>query len=555
MFRRKKILHIFISLIGGLGLFLYGISVMGGGLQKSTGPKLEKAIGLLTSNVFVGVLVGAVVTGIIQSSGATTVMVVGFVNAGIMTLYQAIGVIMGANIGTTVTAQLVSFDVSILTSIALGIGIVLYMVGSKGRPTLKNISEILIGFAILFIGMNFMKEALAPLSEYESFRNVLSSFSTYPLLALLAGFLMTTILQSSSASMGILIALSSQGLIPLGAALPVLYGDNIGSCTTSLLSSLGANRNAKRAAIMHLSFNIIGTILFMIILNKPITMLVEYLNPGDSARQIANAHTFFNILNVIILLPFSKLIVKLAMRLIPEREEEKEDSVTKYLDERMLETPAIAYGNIMREVLRMGSKAKISYTCAVKGVTERSTKDIDEVFEKEKLINSEQKRLISYLIKLSNKGLDDKTRMALDLLFHTINDIERIGDLSVNVAELAQNCINNNVKISDEAIKELNEYCTTALSTFTLSLEAMENNDIWIADKALQSENQVNILDKKYRDQHMERLNKQLCTIDSGVVFLDLLTNIERISDHSASIAKRVLNISSKRGVSMNDGN
>lgn len=218
MFRRKKILHIFISLIGGLGLFLYGISVMGGGLQKSTGPKLEKAIGLLTSNVFVGVLVGAVVTGIIQSSGATTVMVVGFVNAGIMTLYQAIGVIMGANIGTTVTAQLVSFDVSILTSIALGIGIVLYMVGSKGRPTLKNISEILIGFAILFIGMNFMKEALAPLSEYESFRNVLSSFSTYPLLALLAGFLMTTILQSSSASMGILIALSSQGLIPLGAA-------------------------------------------------------------------------------------------------------------------------------------------------------------------------------------------------------------------------------------------------------------------------------------------------------------------------------------------------
>lgn len=537
-------MYILISLIGGLGLFLYGISVMGDGLQKSTGPKLEKAIGLLTSNKLMGVLVGAVVTGIIQSSGATTVMVVGFVNAGIMSLYQAIGVIMGANIGTTVTAQLVSFDVSILSSVALGIGIVLYMIGSKSKPKLKNISEILIGFAILFIGMNFMKDALAPLSEYEAFKNALAYLAKYPILALIAGFLLTTILQSSSASMGILIALSSQGLMPLSAALPVLYGDNIGSCTTSLLSSLGANRNAKRAATMHLCFNILGTILFMLVLNIPIRMIVEYIDPNDTARQIANAHTLFNLVNVAILLPFSKYIVKLVMFLIPEKPEEKEGkNTTKYIDGRMLETPAIAYANIIREALRMGLKAKESYTSAVLGVTKRSQKDIDNTFEKEKLINKEQKKIISYLIKLSNKSLDEKMRMSVDLLFHTVNDIERIGDLSENVAELAEGCLKNNVNISLEGIKEIENFYSQALKTYELALESMKENNVDLANKSLESEEEVNKLDKKYREEHMHRLNNNQCTIDSGVVYLDLLTNIERISDHAVSIAKRVIKI------------
>ena len=539
-------MHILISLIGGLGLFLYGISVMGEGLQKSTGPKLEKAIGLLTSNVVMGVLVGTVVTGIIQSSGATTVMVVGFVNAGIMSLYQAIGVIMGANIGTTVTAQLVSFDVSILSSIALGIGIVLYMVGSKTKPMLKNISEILIGFAILFIGMRFMKDAVAPLSEYPAVRKLLAELADQPLLALLAGFLMTTVLQSSSASMGILIALSYQGLMPLTAALPILYGDNIGSCTTSLISSVGANKNAKRAATMHLCFNIIGTILFMVILNKPITYIVQYLNPTDPARQIANSHTLFNIINVIILLPFSKLIVKLAMLIIPDKagdDIESENAVTKYLDERMLETPAIAYGNIIREALRMGGKAEKCFTSATRAVIDKSQKRIDETFEKEELINKQQKRIIDYLIKLSNKALDDKMRRSLDLLFHTINDIERIGDLSENIAELAEDLIKNNVRLTDEAIAEIEDIFSKTLEGYTLSLQAMKQNDVKIATRVIILEEIVDELDKSYRNEHMKRLNKRLCSLDSGIIYLDLLTNIERISDHSASIAKRVINV------------
>ena len=539
-------MSIFISLIGGLGLFLYGMNLMGEGLQKSTGPKLEKAIELLTSNVVMGVLVGAVVTGIIQSSGATTVMVVGFVNAGIMTLYQAIGVIMGANIGTTVTAQLVSFDASIFSSIALGIGIVLYMIGCKSKPNLKNISEILIGFGILFIGMEFMKDAVAPLSQYEGFRSLLASLANHPLLALLAGFAMTTCLQSSSASMGILIALSSQGLMPLAGALPILYGDNIGSCTTSLISSVGANKNAKRAALMHLCFNVIGTMLFMIVLNKPISMIVTYLDPTDTARQIANSHTLFNIINVILLLPFSKYIVKLVMLLIPDKKDEEDEydsRITKYLDERMLETPSIAFGNTIRETLRMGSKAKKSFTCSMNALLERSEDDAKTTFEKEKILNDQQRKVLDYLIKLSNRTLDDKMRFSLDLLFHTVNDIERVGDLSENIAELAEVAIQNKTKISDSAKSELIDIYSKVLDAYELSLDAMKQNNSTLANDVLKIEDEVDALDKLYRAKHMNRLNSHSCSIDSGIMYLDLLTNLERISDHSASIAKRVIKI------------
>ncbi len=538
-------MSILISLIGGLGLFLYGMNLMGEGLQKSTGPKLEKAIELLTSNVVMGVLVGAVVTGIIQSSGATTVMVVGFVNAGIMTLFQAIGVIMGANIGTTVTAQLVSFDASIFSSIALGIGIVLYMIGSKSKPNLKNIAEILIGFGILFIGMEFMKDAVAPLSQYEGFRNILAGLANHPLLALLAGFAMTTCLQSSSASMGILIALSSQGLMPLAGALPILYGDNIGSCTTSLLSSVGANKNAKRAALMHLCFNVIGTILFMLVLNKPISMIVTNLDPTDTARQIANAHSLFNITNVIILLPFSKYIVKLVMLLIPDKqgEEEYDSRITKYLDERMLETPSIAFGNTIREILRMGNKAKKSFTCSMDALLEKSQEEANKTFEKEKLLNEQQRKVLDYLIKLSNKTLDDKMRLSLDLLFHTVNDIERVGDLSENIAELAESTIDKKTKISESAKSEIIDIYNKVLDAYTLSLDAMKQNSVKFANDVLRIEDEVDALDKLYRAKHMNRLNSHSCSIDSGIMYLDLLTNLERISDHSASIAKRVIKI------------
>ena len=329
-------MEILIGIMGGLGLFLFGMNLMGEALEKAAGSKLKKIIELLTSNIFMGVIVGTLVTAVIQSSSATTVMVVGFVNAGIMTLPQAVGVIMGANIGTTVTAQLVSINLNGLAPVALGIGIILYLFG--GKPRTKHIAEVLIGFGILFTGMDFMKDAVKPLSEYAGFTNALLNFGKYPILGLLLGFGITAIIQSSSASMGMLVVLASQGLIPLNSALPILYGQNIGTCVTSLLSSIGASINARRAALIHLIFNILGTIIFLLFLNKVVVLAVTSMDPGNVARQIANVHTIFNITSTLILLPFNKLMIKLATKLAPDNEKEYDVKVTKYLDDRMIET-------------------------------------------------------------------------------------------------------------------------------------------------------------------------------------------------------------------------
>ena len=331
---------IVINLLGGLGLFLYGMNLMAEGLQKAAGDKLKNIVGKLTSNTVMGVLVGIVVTAIIQSSSASTVMVVGFVNAGIMNLTQALGVIMGANIGTTVTAQLISFKLEFIAPVALGIGIILFLFSKKEKT--KEIASMLLGFGILFTGMEFMKDAVSPLAQYKGFRDSLIYFGNHQVLGVLAGFVITGIIQSSAASMGMLIALASQGLVPLNAALPILYGDNIGTCVTSLLSSIGATKNAKRAAVMHLTFNVIGTIIFMLVLNYPIVTFVKWLDPTDAARQIANAHTIFNIVNVLILLPFAKYIVKIVLKIMPTTEDESEAiGQTKYLDERNLNSEQI----------------------------------------------------------------------------------------------------------------------------------------------------------------------------------------------------------------------
>lgn len=538
-------MNIVISLIGGLGLFLYGMSLMGEGLQKSAGDKLKKIIELLTSNVVMGVLVGTVVTGIIQSSSATTVMVVGFVNAGIMNLSQAIGVIMGANIGTTVTAQLVSFNLEGIAPIALGIGILFYLFTSNQKT--KHLSEILIGFGILFTGMEFMKDAVAPLAEYKAFTDALLYFSKNPVLGILSGFAITGIVQSSSASMGMLIALASQGILPLSSALPILYGDNIGTCVTSLLSSVGASRNARRAAVMHLSFNVIGTIIFMLVLNKPISAIVTHFDPTDTARQIANAHTLFNLTNVIILLPFSKYIVKLANRLIPIKEtESKIVNNTKYLDERMFSTPSIALGNTVQEVVRMGHKATNSLEHSIAGFLNKSNEDINKAFESEKVVNKLQKDILNYLLKLSKEPLRDDERFRTDLLFNTVNDIERVSDHAENIAELAMSVKEMNISFSDSAIREIYEIYNKTITNFKDALIVLDVKDFELANKVLEVENEVNYLEKTFKNSHMIRLNNGSCTIDAGVLYLDLLTNLERISDHSTNIVKQVLKLKQK---------
>lgn len=539
-------MEIAVNLMGGLGLFLYGMNLMADGLQKSAGEKLKRIIGLLTSNVLMGVLVGALVTAIIQSSSATTVMVVGFVNAGIMTLPQAIGVIMGANIGTTITAQLVSLDLVGIAPLALGIGIVMYLF-SKNQKT-KTIAEILIGFGILFTGMDFMKNAVKPLAEFKGFTDALVAFGNRPILGILLGFGITAIVQSSSASMGMLLALASQGLIPLTAALPILYGENIGTCVTSLISSIGASINARRAALMHLVFNIIGTIIFMLILTKPITMIVQNLNPDDVSRQIANAHTLFNITNVILLLPFSKYIVKLTMKLMPEREEEiKSKKTVHYIDDRMMETPSIALSNTIKETLRMGEKAKESLDNAMSGFLNKSKEKVDKSFKNEKLINILQKSILNYLLKLSKTSLNDNSRESVDLLFNTVNDIERVGDHAENIAELATTVIDNDLSLSKDGSVELKELYQKVVDTYSLALESLEKSDVDLACRVIKMEEQVDMMEKSCRANHMRRLNSSSCSVDSGVIFLDLISNLERVSDHSANIAQQVIKSSNKK--------
>ena len=539
-------MEIAINLIGGLGMFLYGMNVMGDGLQKAAGARLKKIIELLTSNVIMGVLVGMVVTMIVQSSSATTVMVVGFVNAGIMSLPQAIGVIMGANIGTTITAQLVSLDVDFLAPVALGVGIILYMFSNKTKT--KHLAEIFLGFGILFVGMDFMKDAVKPLAEFQGFTDMLANFGHNPILGVLMGFAITVIVQSSSASMGMLLALASEGLIPLAAALPILYGENIGTCVTSLLSSIGASRNAKRAAIMHLTFNVIGSLIFMLALSRPISAIVTNIDPNDVARQIANAHTLFNIINVLLLLPFNKLIVKLALKLVPtiETEEDDDSKVIKYIDERMIETPSIALANLLKEVSRMGQKAKDSFRASIEGLEEKSSEKVSLAFRREVLVNELQRAILSYLLKLSKAPLHEDAIETVDSLFNVVNDIERIGDHAENIAELSEKVIEHDLKLSQEGNKELKEMYEKVMTAYTYSLEALETSNIDLALKVVKLEEQVDMLETICRNDHLARLNKGECSIESGVIYLDIITNLERISDHSLNIAQKVLSRSIK---------
>lgn len=527
-----------ISLIGGLGLFLYGMNVMGDGLQKSAGSKLKSIIEMLTSNAFIGVLVGAGVTAIIQSSSATTVMVVGFVNAGIMSIFQAIGVIMGANIGTTITAQLVSFNLEGIAPLAVGIGVIALLFTKNAK--LKNVAEIIIGFGILFIGMQFMKESVAPLAKLPEMRNAMLYFSKNPLLGVFAGFAITGIVQSSSASMGMLIALSSLGLVPITAALPILYGDNIGTCVTSLLSSIGASRNAKRAAIMHMTFNIMGTILFILILNKPIVALVTKLDPTDVSRQIANSHTLFNLVNVCILLPFHKLIVKLSMKIIPYNEEEEEaDMNTKFLDERILETPSIALANTFDEVVRMGTKAEKTFKYTLESIKDNDPRKNKKAYDMEKTVNKLQRDITNFLMKLSTKSLDENEKIATDMLFHIVNNIERFSDHADNINEISEHIKDAKIDFSKTARQELWVMTDLVVKNFELAISCIKDYSVDKKIEILKIEKDVNQLDKTYRDTHIQRLNNQLCSVEAGVLFIEILGNLERMSDHSQNIMHR----------------
>ncbi len=535
-------MSIAIGVIGGLGLFLYGMNLMGSALQRSAGSKLKRLVEILTRNRFIGVLVGIVVTMVIQSSSATTVMVVGFVNAGIMTLKQAIGVIMGANLGTTVTAQLIAFNLAGIAPLAVGIGVVLSLVSKKSK--MKDLSEIILGFGILFIGMSMMSNSLSPLSESETFIEMMKGLKN-PYVGMLVGFLLTTILQSSSASIGLLLALASQGFLDIDMALPVLFGDNIGTTTTAMLSSIGASRVAKQAALMHFLFNFIGTIIFMVVLRKPVEMLVLKLSPGDVGRQIANAHTFFNLTNIVIQFPFANLIVRAAEKIIKSGSED--EKTIKYIDYRFMETPSLAVPQGSKEVLRMGKKALENLEIAKRALLERDYDLADTIKVREEQINEIQTETTKYLAEVSNLSLTNEQHRIVNTLFHTMTDIERIGDHAENIAEQAQYAIQNNLEFSEGAVEELRILFDKSMAIFEKSLLAFKKADEEIAREVVAAEADVDMLEKQYRASHIDRINKYQCIPGSGIVFLDIISNLERVSDHSVNISQYIIEVVEKQ--------
>lgn len=527
-----------LPVIGGLGLFLYGMNIMGTGLQKTAGERLKKLIEVLTNNRVMGVIVGAIVTMIIQSSSGTTVMVIGFVNAGLMSLPQAAGVIMGANIGTTVTAQLLAFKITDYAPLAVAIGVAIWIVTSKKKA--KNMAEVLIGFGILFIGMDMMGDGLKPLANSPVFENLIVSLKQNPIIGMLVGLGLTTVVQSSSASIGLLQALAGQGAIGIDIAFPILFGENIGTTTTGLISSIGANKTAKRAAIIHFLFNLIGTLIFMFILKAPIEWLVQLLSPDNIPRQIANAHTLFNVINVLIQLPFAALLVKAAVKLVPG-DDRTENQEAKFLDFRIIETPSIALGQVRKEIRRMGSFVEDNLMKCQRALVEGNYKEVEATLEQEQKINKLQKEISEYLIQLSNASLSDAQHNQVNIYFNNIGDIERIGDHAENIVELAEEKIEGNFEFTQEGIVELNIMFSKCQEAFKYAMEAFETNAEAPARKVLVLEDQVDELEAINRQNHISRLNKGQCVTSAGIIFLDVISNLERVSDHSSNLALYVL--------------
>lgn len=526
------------TLFGGLGLFIYGMKIMGEGLEKAAGDRLKYLLELLTRNRLIGVLVGAVVTAIIQSSSATTVMVVGLVNAGIMDLPQAIGVIMGANIGTTMTAQLIAFKLTDIALPAIGLGTLIITFGRN--KTQRYIGQVVLGFGLLFFGMQTMETALKPLAKMPEFVNFVANFSKTPLLGVLAGFLTTGLVQSSSATIGILQALASQGIVDISIALPILFGDNIGTCVTALLSSIGTNITARRAAVFHLTFNVIGTIIFLFIL--PWVQIIVTLASSDPVRQIANAHTFFNITNTIIQLPFAFLLAKLVTTLIPGQPDIIERGL-KYIDDRLLETPSIAFTQVKKEIARMGNLSLEILRDSINVFHDYSEQRDKLVKEKETVINDLAGEITRYLAMLSRTPLSDDEYNSITDLVSTVNDMERVGDHAINILELAEYKNEHQLPFSNIAIKELTEMSSKVQETFDLAVYSFLHWDKPSAEKIVKHEEEIDMMEEKLRLNHIKRLNEGSCNPSSGVVFLDLLTNLERVGDHSFNIASYVLNI------------
>lgn len=529
-----------LSMAGGLGLFLFGIRTMGDGLENAAGAKLKRMLEVLTGNRFLAVLVGFVVTAIIQSSTATTVMVVGFVNAGMMSLAQAVGVIMGANIGTTVTSLLIALNFSSVAAASVLVGVIL-MLASK-KTVVKNLGAIFTGFGLLFLGIDMMSDSMAPLRESAGFMNFIVTVSESPLrplFGIILGIVMTAVLQSSSASVGVLQTLAMQGLVPLKFSVFVLFGQNIGTCLTALFSTVGAKKNSKRAAVIHLLFNLIGTGIFILIaLLTPYVEWIEKLSP-DPMAQIAISHIVFNIVSTVVMFPFAKVLVKLSCLLVPGKDDSESEMHCKFIDDRLLNTPPFAVMQVSKEVARMAKLARDNFETSANALINRSDKDLDKVMENEEIINYLNHHITSYLVKLNALDITDSDSDYIARVFHAINDIERVGDHAINLAEAAQHNIGEGLKFSDPAREELNQLCGSVVTLLERSMAAFDNQSLSDdeAKELSDLEEHIDDLTLECQDSHIFRLNRKECNTEAGMLYLNTITDFERVGDHAINIA------------------
>ncbi len=521
------------GIIGGLGLFIYGMQQMSHGLQATAGDRLKGIMESLTESRVKAILVGALTTAIIQSSSVTTTILVGFVNAGILSFVQAVGVIMGANIGTTITAQLIALKIDKLALPAIGIGFGIYFLAKRTRT--KNIGLILLGFGMLFLGLNIMKETVKFLRTSPWLTETLLSLSDHPIYGVLAGIIVTVSVQSSSASIGLLLSLAAGGLLSIDAAIPILLGDNIGTCITALLASIGTNTSAKRTAMAHVLFNVIGTVIVLLLL--PLYKKIILLTATDISHQIANAHTLFNVLNTLLFFPFVHYLI-LAVEKIVKKGDDDEEKRTN-LDERLLVTPVLAQEQVKNEIDYIGRTVTKMYDWSFRILTEKKFELEKKVLKKESVVDLLQKEITHYLVLLSKGELTTHQSQVYSAYMHMVGDLERIGDHAENLSKLAMRIIDSNQPLTEDAMKEISELNSLTRNFLQKALNALAAGSPMDLNEANSCEDSIDNMVHRMKKRHIERLNKDQCSVYAGLIFMDLLHNYEKIGDHTLNICQR----------------
>jgi len=528
------LIEIIFGLFGGLALFIFGIKSMSEGLQKMAGKKTHAVMGALTSVPVVGVIVGALITIMTQSSTLVTVMVVGFVNTSMLNLKQAISVIMGANIGTTFTAQLVAFRITDAWVFLAAFGFTFYFFSK--HKIVKNSGFVAFSLGMLLLGMSLMSQAMVPLRHDPAFQQLMLTFSDNRILAMIVGALFTALVQSSTAATGVIVAMTMEDLIPFQAALPLVLGTNIGTTVTALLASIGGSLSARRAAMAHVLFNVIGVVIFLIFLNQYENLILAISPIDDIPRQVANAHTLFSVINVILFLPFINQFAKLLTRLIPG-EDVRSTQGAVYLDWRMVDVPNVAINLAQKEILRMAEIAGENIKLAMEGLLERDSKKLTAMKAQENIVDGLEKEIMHYLARVSQSGMGADMSIRHAGLLHASNDIERVSDHADNVADLALSAIEDDVSFSEEAIDELKAMYDLVIKIYDTAIKSVKDNNIALVPLVKKLESQIDNMEEDLRESHINRLKQGRCSAAAGVIFLDIIINFERIGDHANNIS------------------